>query len=674
MNHLLGIKRLTTISMAITLALMILLSPGGSATGQESRGAPGRDVAEAPQQRQGPTDPAELEAFMDKELGKEMQEHHIAGAAVSVVKDGKLFFAKGYGHADLENGIPVDPGQTVFRIGSVTKLFTWTAVMQLAEQGRLDLGADVSTYLDFPIPDTYSQPITLKHLMTHTAGFEDRYFEQLTLDADDQVPSREWLVSHMPARVRPPGDVAAYSNYGTSLAGYIVARVSGEPYDQYIQQHILSPLGMVHTTAQWPTPPDMRAHTSVGYTYKDGDFKVFPDYMGQPAMVPAGGMQASATDMARFMIAHLQDGRYGDANAAETRILKETTAQQMHGTLYTPDPRLLGTTYGFFDFSDNAQRTLGHSGESDPINSLLLLLPDQNLGVFVVYNSEGGGDLTLQHLGFQRAFFDHYYPTPAVKAIKPPAAFAERAGRFEGTYRITGGTPGTSYTTLEKVGGLFGMSTVGISNSGDGTLLFTNPWGEWRFVEVEPLYFRQVDGPFNIVFGEDDRGRITHMFTDYTPMLAFEKLNWYETSGFNMALIVGSILAFLSIIVEVLIRFIRNRRPSGDRKPSNPASRGARVAYQIVVGISVLNLLFVIGTVVWGNPVPLFGVSPIYKIVLGLGVLAAVLTVGALVCNVLAWKKSYWGIASRVHYTLVTVAAVAFVWILNFWNLLGWRF
>lgn len=218
------------------------------------------------------------------------------------------------------------------------------------------------------------------------------------------------------------------------------------------------------------------------------------------------------------------------------------------------------------------------------------------------------------------------------------------------------------------------MSTVGISNSGDGTLLFTNPWGEWRFVEVEPLYFRQVDGPFNIVFGEDDRGRITHMFTDYTPMLAFEKLNWYETSGFNMALIVGSILAFLSIIVEVLIRFIRNRRPSGDRKPSNPASRGARVAYQIVVGISVLNLLFVIGTVVWGNPVPLFGVSPIYKIVLGLGVLAAVLTVGALVCNVLAWKRSYWGIASRVHYTLVTVAAVAFVWILNFWNLLGWRF
>ena len=125
-------------------------------------------------------------------------------------------------------------------------------------------------------------------------------------------------------------------------------------------------------------------------------------------------MQASATDMARFMIAHLQNGRYSDANTAEARILNKSTMQQMHSTLYTPDPRLLGTAYGFFDFSDNGQWTIGHSGGSDPIFTLLLLLPDQNLGVFVVYNSEGGGDLTLQHLGFQRAFFDHYYPAPAV--------------------------------------------------------------------------------------------------------------------------------------------------------------------------------------------------------------------------------------------------------------------
>jgi CubicO group peptidase (beta-lactamase class C family) len=673
MNHLLSIKRFMAISMPIILALMIVLSTSGSARGQESEVTAGGNGPTASSQQQGPTDRAEMEAFIDKELGKEMEKRHIAGAAVSVVKDGKLFFAKGYGDADLKKGIPVDPEQTTFRIGSVTKLYTWTAVMQLAEQGKLDLNADVNTYLDFRVPDTYPQPITLKDLMTHTAGFEDRYYEMLAKNPNDLMPPREWLVSHMPARVRPPGEVAAYSNYGAALAGYIVARVSGEPYDQYVQEHILNPLGMAHTTARLPTPQDVRAHASEGYTYEDGAFKAFPDYsdMGQPAMAPAGGMQSSATDMARFMIAQLRDGRPGDANAAEQSILNESTLRRMHSTLYTPDPRLLGTAHGFFDFTDNGQRTIGHSGGSDPIYSLLLLLPDQNLGVFVVYNSEGGRDLTLQHLGFQRAFFDHYYPSPALKPIEPPADFAERAGRFVGSYRITGSTPGTSYTTLEKVGVLFGMSTVKISDGGDGTLLFTNPWGKWRFVEAKPLYFRKVDGQFHILFREDERGRITHMFTDYTPMFAFEKLKWYETSAFNMALAAGCVLAFLSMIAVAAVRFIRYRRQSGYRK-ADP--RGARVAYQIVVGISILNLLFVVGTVLSFNPVPLFGVSMIYKIVLGLGVLSAVLTVGALIYGVLAWKRSYWGIAARVHYTLVTVAAVAFVWFLNFWNLLGWRF
>ena len=665
--------------MTIMLALVIVLSTSGSARGQENEVS---EVANGPtaSSQQGPTDRAEMGAFMDKELAKEMEKHHIAGAAVSVVKDGKLFFIKGYGSADLKNHIPVDPEQTNFRTGSIAKLFTWTAVMQLAEQGKLDLNADVNDYLDFRIQDTYPQPITLKDLMTHTSGFESLYYERFAKDPNELQPPREWLISHMPARVRPPGEVAAYSDYGAALAGYIVARVSGEPYDRYIQEHILNPLGMAHTTAQPMMPPDIRAHTSKGYVYEDGAFKEFPDTsgmaleyadMGQPALVPAGDMQASATDMARFMIAQLQDGRHGDANTAGARILKESTLRRVHGTLYTPDPRILGTAYGFFDFSDNGQKTIGHSGGSDPIFTLLLLLPEQNLGVFVAYNSQGGEDLINQHLGFQRAFFDHYYPAPALKPIQPPADFAERAGQFVGTYQITGGVPGTSKTTIEKVGGLLGIPRVEISDGGDGTLLFKNPWAEWRFAEVAPLYFRQVDGRFHILFREDDQGRITHMFTDITPMLAFEKVSWYETLGFNMALVLGCVLAFLSMIVVASIRFIRKRRLSGDAKP---APRGTRVAYSIIVGICVLDLLFVIGAVLWGNPVPYFGISTIYKIVLGLGVLSAVMTVGALLYGALAWKRGYWGIASRVHYTLVTVAAVAFVWFLNYWNLLGWRF
>ena len=365
------------------------------------------------------------------------------------------------------------------------------------------------------------------------------------------------------------------------------------------------------------------------------------------------------------MIAHLENGRYSDANGRDSRILKETTAQQMHETLYTPDARLLGNAHGFFDFSDNGQRTLGHSGGSHPFYTLLLLLPDQNIGVFVAYDGPAGDDLTLQHLGFQRAFFDHYYPGPTVGTIQPPKDFAERAGRFVGSYVKTEG----SYTTLEKYGSL--MGTVEISDPGDGTLLLKTPWDTWRFAEAQPLYFRQVGGQFSLVFREDDHGRITHMFTDITPMFAFEKLNWYATPSFSMVLVLGCIPVFLSIVPILLVRAIRSRRLGGDRKP---APRGAGVAYGIIVAICALNLLFVVGTALWGNPFPLFGISVIYKIVLGLGVLSAMLTAGALVYMVPVWRYGYWSILTRVYYTVVTLCAVAFVWFLNYWNLLGWRF
>jgi CubicO group peptidase (beta-lactamase class C family) len=656
--------------MAILLTLILLLSIVGSALAQEDRVSLNGNMPAISSRGQGPTDPAELEAFLGDLFAQDMEEHHIAGAAVAVVKDGKLFFAKGYGYADVENRIPVDPEETVFLIGSAGKLFTWTAVMQLAEQGKLDMDADINTYLDFRIPDTYPEPITLNHLLTHTAGFEERWFETFTLDADELLPVGEWLASHIPARVRPPGECAAYSNYGTELAGYIVERVSGQPYDHYIQEHIFSPLGMERSAAHLPIPPDMGAYEAIGYL---DDYQPVPhipdDYMGQLAMVPAGAHASSAMDMARFMIAHLQDGHYSDENIPGARILEDSTARQMHTTLYTPDPRLLGTAYGFFDFSDNGQRTLGHSGSTLGFNTLLLLLPDQNLGVFVSYNAENVGDLTTQHFGFQRAFFDHYYPTAAVESLQPSANFAERAGRFLGTYQPAQ----KNFTTLEKFQNLMNGGIV-VSDPGNGALLLTTPYGNWQFVEVQPLYFRQEGGQFAILFREDGRGRITHMFLDAAPQYAFEKLKWYEMPGFNLPLILGCVLIFLSMLPVAVMRFVRNRRRSDERTPT---SSGARAAGWIILAICVLNLLFVAGSMVWGEAALKdlrFGASLIYNIVLGMGILSAALTVGALVYVVLAWKDGYWSIAFRAYYTLVTVAAIAFVWFLNFWNLLGWQY
>ncbi len=660
------------IPMAMILTLLILLSLVAPVMAQENRDASGRNGHTTPSLAFGPTDPAELEAFLDEYFDSKMTEHHIAGAAISVVKDGKLFFARGYGYADIENGIPVDPEQTIFRIGSVGKTFTWTAVMQLVEQGKLNLDTDINTYLDFRIPDTYPQPVTLKHLMTHTSGFEERWLESLVSDASELIPEREWLISNTPGRVRPPGEAAGYSNYNAMLAGYIVSRVSGQSYDRYIQEHIFDPLGMMHSTVQSPIPADLQPLASVGYTYVNGAFQPFPEYIAQPAGLPSGMHQASVTDMARFMIAHLENGRYSDEYMPEARMLKESTAQEMQSTLYTPDPRLLGMAYGFADMSDNGQRTLGHQGYGPPMSSQLLLLPDQHLGVFVVYNSLGARDgaLTTQHYGFQRAFFDHYYPASAVVPIQSPADLTKQAGRFVGLYRFAN----SHATTPEKVMGLLGIDTLEISTPGDGTLLLSMGGPEFRFVEVEPLYFRQVDGPFAIVFREDGTGRIAYLFTDLMPQYAAVKLDWYETPGFNMALALGCVLVFLSIAPVAVIRLVRSRRLGSDGRA---ASRGTRTAGWIVVGICLLNLLFLVGVVLKFPPVQpseLHSLSLITEITLGLGVLSAVLTVGALVYTVLAWKNSYWSIAGRAYYTLVTIAAVAFVWFLNYWNWLGWRY
>ena len=665
MNKRRRIGNTLVISMSILLTLVILLSVAGAAAAQGANVSPHKNIYAAPPQAPGPTDTAELEVFLDDLFAKAMEEYHIAGAAIAVVKDGKLFFAKGYGFADIENKIPVDPEQTVFHVGSNSKLFTWTAVMQLAEQGKVDLDTDVNTYLDFHIPNTFPQPVTLKHLMTHTSGFAERWLESLASDESELMSVREWVVSNMPARLYPPGEVAGYSNYNAILAGYIVARVSGQPYEQYVQDHILDPLGMVHSTMRSPMPPDIRANLSMGYTYGGDGFQAFPDYLGQPAGLPSGGLQTTVTDMARFMIAHLENGQYSDKNITGARILKEATAQQMHSTVYTPDPRLLGAAYGFSDVTDNGQWALGHEGYTPPMRSQLLILPDQHLGLFVAVNTRDAGNLTVQHSGFQRAFFDHYYPAPAAEPLRPAAEFAKQAPRFAGFYRLAG----YPASTPDKVVDLLGAYSVKISATGDGTLLVPIKGSEKRFVEVEPLYFRQVDGPFALVFRQDDRGRITHMFTDLMPQYGAIRIPWYELPSFNIPLVMVSVLLFISMLIVVPVEALVNRR-----RGVSP-HHGSGTVRWILLSISLLNLIFLFGMLVgYHPPTELHGVDLSIKLLMTTTVLSALLTAAALVIMVLDWKNRYQGTTSRLYYSLVTVAAVAFVWFLNQWNLLGWRY
>ena len=203
-------------------------------------------------------DAAELETFFDGLMTAQLAAAHIPGATVAVVAEGEVLLAKGYGYADWEQRTPVRGDQTLFRPGSISKLFTWTAVMQLVEAGEIELDADVNTYLDFELPATYPEPITLYDLMAHTPGFEDQGTGLFLRDPADLPPLETYLKENVPARVYPPGEIGAYSNYGSAVAGYIVERVSGEPFEDYIARHILEPLGMTRSTFRSPRRPIWR--------------------------------------------------------------------------------------------------------------------------------------------------------------------------------------------------------------------------------------------------------------------------------------------------------------------------------------------------------------------------------------------------------------------------------
>jgi len=410
----------------------------------------------------GLSDPRELETFLNCVLSVQLRDDHIPGATVSVVKDDRLFFAKGYGSADRQAGKPVSAQTTLFRIGSVSKLFTATAVLQLAEQGKLDLHADVNTYLKtFHLPATYPEPITLAHLLTHTAGFEDRETGLYPLTTSDLEPLGQWLAAHLPARVRPPGELTAYSNYGFALAGYIVEQVSGMPFEQYVEQYLFQPLGMRSSTFRQPLPASLAADLSQGYTYSNGVYHPNPFDVVQG--VPEGAMSTTATDMANFMLAQLQNGRFGSQH-----ILQAVTANEMQTQQFTNDPRVPGMAYGFPEENLNSQHLLVHTGFVPPsFSSLFALLPEHQVGLFVSYNSAGG----LSALGtLLQAFLDHYFPASKATIPPPPAGFAERISQVSGTYWTTR----RSSTTWEKL--LVLGTGVSVTDGGNGRLPRRPQW------------------------------------------------------------------------------------------------------------------------------------------------------------------------------------------------------
>jgi CubicO group peptidase (beta-lactamase class C family) len=631
------ITKSRTLSVIVFLSMLMLgqfLAPFDHARAQEL----------------GPSDPAELEAFLDGVLAEQMTNKHVAGVTISVVRDGELFFTKGYGYSDLDQKTQVDPYTTLFRIGSISKLFTWTTVMQLYEQGLLDLNADVNSYLDFEIPETFPQPITLIHLLTHTPGFEDQGFGLLTDSPEMLVPNGDWLKDHIPTRVRPPGEFSAYSNYGTALAGYIVERISGMPFDDYVDENILIPLGMEYATTRQPLPAELVENMSIGYRFVGNSYQ--PQFFELFHPAPAGSMSVSAAGMAPFMIAHLQDGQY-EGN----RILQAATAQQMHSLLFTHDQRLNGFAYGFFEMDQNDQWIIGHGGDTAFFHSILALLPDHGIGFFASYNSE---DAALQPQKLLTAFIDRYYPVQESSIQHHAESNQESVGRFAGQYLMNR----ASYTTPEKLIQLF--SPIVVAANPDGTLTLTSPYGDQYFSQTDSNEFYEIDGDDLLVFQEDEDGKIKYLLLNSAPMVASEKADWYQSPTFHQILLTVILILFLTVLIAAPVGYFVNR-VHGIEKPSR-ASRTARI---VLISIALLTVILVIGMlVVFSDIVPLMkGDLSLLGILYLLPWIIAALTAAALIFTVLAWKDRYWHISGRIHYMVVTLAAIGLVWFFYYWNL-----
>jgi CubicO group peptidase (beta-lactamase class C family) len=579
-----------------------------------------------------------------------LRDKHVAGAIVAVVKDGALFYAKGYGYSDVARRATVDAERTLFRIGSTTKLFTWTAVMQLVEQGKLGLDADVNRYLDFRIPATYPQPITLRHVMTHTPGFEEDGRDLITDDSTRMVPLGRWLATHIPGRVRPPGTYASYSNYATALAGYIVQRVAGLPFDDYVERHILTPLGMGQTTTRQPLPARIRGDMSQGYKWAGGTYEPQKFEVVLPA--PAGSMASSAADMAKFMIAHLNGGSYGGQ-----RILADSTAARMHARAFGHDPRIPGFALGFYEQSSHGLRIIGHGGDTQWFHTDLALIPSERLGVFVSYNTNTGGELSFGT--FLTQFLDHYYPVPATAVTLPATAIAD-AERVAGEYQFNR----RSYTTFQKVVALAGAVRI---SADSGRLVVHSPLGEARLVPVGPLLYREELGTTLLAFKSDNNGRIEHAFLGAAPMMAMERVPFTQSVVLHWIVLGLGVLVFIGVLLAAVGRFVRRRFGEARRDDALPGR-------WLLVTASLLELVFLaaVGAIVGASGGLLVGPLTSLKVALALPIVAALCAAGAAYFAARQWRTRAGTRAARLRYSGAVLVAILFTWSLSQWNLFGW--
>jgi len=530
---------------------------------------------------------AALEKLLDPVVAKALDQAGTPGAVVAIVQNGEVVLCQGYGFANNERKTPVDPQRTLFYLASITKTFTATAVMQQVEQGKLRLDADVNTYLTrFKIPATFPQPVTLHHLLTHTAGYDDKNIGYVARTAAEARPLAEYLATDMPPRVRPPGQMTAYSNHGFGLAGHLVETVSGEPYSSYVEQHILHPLGMTHSTAQVPPPADLLADFATGYQWSRATNAPAAQALGARNLPPAGTVSASGADMARYLIAQLQGGKIGEA-----RILQEESARAMQREQFTHHPALPGIGYAFYHWRYGHLELLEHGGAYLGYSAQMTLIPGQNMGIFVATN---GSSASVAN-AIVTAFLESNFPQsaePVARLQSPSAEFTRHLPDLNGAYHLTR----YSRATLEKIAIWDGQIRVTASPDGAVTLASRNRAVQ-KYFEVAPLVFANEKGE-TLAFVTDSAGRISHLAMSIPVFhfpAAFEKLPWWEDLRVQLPVAFSCLAVFAATLtvwpLAALLAMLFRRW----RKQPKPLRRTPHWVIAAAVASSALGLAFVGG-------------------------------------------------------------------------------
>jgi CubicO group peptidase (beta-lactamase class C family) len=491
----------------------------------------------------------DLNAWLDGYMPYALHTGDIAGAVVAVVKDGQIVTERGFGYSDVAKRAPVDPKLTLFRPGSVSKLFTWTAVMQQVEQGKIDLDADVNQYLDFKIPARDGKPVTMRELMQHVAGFEEQ--AKGIMSDDPKSPGFEALLKQwVPERVFAAGSTPAYSNYGASLAGYIVQRVSGESFDDYIDKHIFAPLDMQHSSFRQPLPANLEPLMSKGYPLASEPAKPY-EIVG-PA--PAGSLASSGEDMAHFMIAHLQNGEYHG-----NRILKAETAEMMHNSPLTILPPLNRMELGFFETNINGREVIAHLGDTQNFHTSLHLFLKENVGFYVSFNSPGKAGAVG---GLRGALFDdfadRYFPAAETAATAVDSTTsAAHAALLKGHWVNSRGSQSSFLAAV----GLLGQTKAGVNEKGELAVPFNGLNGKPRhWVETAPFVWRDQDSHERLAAKMVDGKAVRFSIDGISPFMVLDRVQWYADAAWLVPALYCALAALLLTAVFWPITAIVRRR------------------------------------------------------------------------------------------------------------------